>query len=136
MKKTEGDKVLDRVNSPEDLKELTQQELGSLAEEIRELIISVVSKNGGHLSSNLGAVELTLALHYVFDSPKDKLIWDVGHQCYTHKIITGRKNKFGTLRQFNGISGFPNPKESVHDHFIAGHGSTAISPEGSVKPEG
>ncbi|MDP8215936.1 MAG: 1-deoxy-D-xylulose-5-phosphate synthase [Candidatus Kaelpia imicola] len=127
MKKTEGNKVLDRVNSPGDLKELAQDELGCLADEIRELIISVVSKNGGHLSSNLGAVELTLALHYVFDSPKDKLIWDVGHQCYTHKIITGRKNRFFSIRQFEGISGFPSPSESSHDHFISGHGSTAIS---------
>ena len=120
-------RVLDRVNEPKDLRDLSQDELRSLAEEIRELIISTVSKNGGHLSSNLGAVELTLALHYVFDSPEDKLIWDVGHQCYTHKIITGRKNRFFTLRQFEGISGFPNPAESNHDHFISGHGSTAIS---------
>ncbi len=127
MKKTDKDRVLDRVNSPGDLKGLTQDELSCLAGEIRELIISVVSKNGGHLSSNLGAVELTLALHYVFESPKDKLIWDVGHQCYTHKIITGRKNKFFTLRQFEGISGFSSPTESKHDHFISGHGSTAIS---------
>ncbi|MDP8253105.1 MAG: 1-deoxy-D-xylulose-5-phosphate synthase [Candidatus Kaelpia aquatica] len=127
MNKTEKEKVLGKVNSPEDLKNLTQEELGSIAREIRDLIISVVSKNGGHLSSNLGAVELTLALHYVFDSPKDKIVWDVGHQCYTHKIITGRKDRFSSLRQFEGISGFPSPVESKHDHFVSGHGSTAIS---------
>jgi len=127
VNKTEKEKVLGKVNSPEDLKNLTQEELGSIAREIRDLIISVVSKNGGHLSSNLGAVELTLALHYVFDSPKDKIVWDVGHQCYTHKIITGRKDRFSSLRQFEGISGFPSPVESKHDHFVSGHGSTAIS---------
>jgi 1-deoxy-D-xylulose-5-phosphate synthase len=119
--------VIDKVNEPGDIKDLSLDELEILAREIRELIISVVSKNGGHLSSNLGAVELTLALHYVFDSPKDRFIWDVGHQCYTHKIITGRKQRFFTLREFEGISGFPNPAESEHDHFISGHGSTAIS---------
>jgi 1-deoxy-D-xylulose-5-phosphate synthase len=120
-------KLLDRINNPQDIKSLNSSQLKQLAQEIRELIINTVSKNGGHLSTNLGAVEFTLALHYVFDSPNDLFIWDVGHQCYTHKILTGRKNQFSTLRQLRGLSGFPNPSESEHDHFIVGHGSTAIS---------
>ncbi|MCD6080716.1 MAG: 1-deoxy-D-xylulose-5-phosphate synthase, partial [Candidatus Omnitrophica bacterium] len=124
---SKSSKILDKINSPRDLKSLTISQLKQLASEIRELIINTVSHTGGHLSTNLGAVEFTLALHYVFDSPQDLFIWDVGHQCYTHKIITGRKNRFHTLRQLNGISGFPNPRESEHDHFIVGHGSTAIS---------
>jgi len=99
--------LLDRINSPQDLKELSAEELPRLAEEIRERIVAVVSKVGGHLASNLGAVELTLALHYVFDSPEDKIVWDVGHQSYTHKLLTGRKEKFNTLRSYQGISGFP-----------------------------
>jgi len=119
--------LLDKINSPSDIKELDTLKLYALAQEIREFIIETVSQTGGHLSSSLGSVELTLALHYVFDSPHDIFIWDVGHQCYTHKIITGRKERFHTLRQFDGLSGFPNPAESVHDHFISGHGSTAIS---------
>lgn len=120
-------KLLDRINTPQDIKSLDSSQLKQLAQEIRELIIDTVSKNGGHLSTNLGAVEFTLALHYVFDSPRDLFVWDVGHQCYTHKIITGRKSQFSTLRQLRGLSGFPNPSESEHDHFIVGHGSTAIS---------
>lgn len=124
---SKSSKILDKINSPRDLKSLSISQLKQLASEIRELIINTVSQTGGHLSTNLGAVEFTLALHYVFDSPQDLFIWDVGHQCYTHKIITGRKNRFHTLRQLNGISGFPNPAESEHDHFIVGHGSTAIS---------
>ncbi len=124
---SKSSKILDKINSPHDLKSLTISQLKQLASEIRELIINTVSQTGGHLSTNLGAVEFTLALHYVFDSPQDLFIWDVGHQCYTHKIITGRKNRFHTLRQLNGISGFPNPAESEHDHFVVGHGSTAIS---------
>ncbi len=127
MTNKEDINLLDRINSPSDLKNLSLGELYLCANEIRELIIKTVSRTGGHLSSNLGAVELTLALHRVFDSPNDLFIWDVGHQCYTHKIVTGRKNRFHTLRQLNGISGFPNPAESEHDHFISGHGSTAIS---------
>ncbi len=118
---------LDRINSPQDLKNIPVDKLGELAEEIREKIITVVANNGGHLASNLGAIELTIALHRVFDSPKDKLIWDVGHQCYTHKILTGRKDKFETLRTFGGISGFPNRTESEHDVFNVGHASTSIS---------
>ena len=120
-------KVLDRINSPKDLKSLSLPELKQLANEIREEIIQTVAKTGGHLAPNLGTVELTIALHYVFDTPKDKIIWDVGHQCYCHKILTGRRNSFHTLRQFGGISGFPNPKESPYDVFGTGHASTSIS---------
>jgi 1-deoxy-D-xylulose-5-phosphate synthase len=119
--------ILKNISSPQDIKKLNIQQLYQLANEIRQYIISVVSKTGGHLASNLGIVELTLALHYVFDSPKDKIIWDVGHQCYTHKILTGRKDKFETLRQYGGISGYPSISESEHDHFNTGHASTSIS---------
>ncbi len=119
--------LLDKINSPADLKKIPLEKLPQLAEKIRGKIISVVSKNGGHLSSNLGAVELTLALHYVFDSPKDKIVWDVGHQCYTHKLLTGRKEKFETIRKYLGLSGFPKKDESEHDVFDVGHASTSIS---------
>ncbi|MGB9824970.1 MAG: 1-deoxy-D-xylulose-5-phosphate synthase [Candidatus Hydrothermia bacterium] len=119
--------ILPKINTPGDLKKLSLRELEILASEIREYIVDVVSKNGGHLAPNLGAVELTLALHYVFDSPRDKLIWDVGHQAYVHKIITGRREAFKTLRQLNGISGFLKRNESEHDIFGAGHASTALS---------
>ena len=118
---------LDQINSPEDLKEIPVEKLDELAGEIREKLITVVSKNGGHLASNLGTVELTLALHRVFDSPRDKFIWDVGHQCYTHKLLTGRKDRFDTLRKYKGLSGFPTWRENEHDVFIVGHASTAIS---------
>ncbi len=120
-------KYLKRINSPQDLKKLKISQLKVLAQEIRNYIIDVVSKNGGHLAPNLGTVELTLALHYVFDSPQDKIIWDVGHQCYTHKIITGRKDKFPTLRKFEGLAGFPKREESPHDILDTGHSSTSIS---------
>ncbi len=120
-------KFLSKINSPQDLKKFKISHLKALAQEIRELIIEVVSKNGGHLAPNLGVVELTLALHYVFDSPKDKIIWDVGHQCYTHKIITGRKELFPTLRTYQGLAGFPKRSESVHDILDTGHSSTSIS---------
>jgi 1-deoxy-D-xylulose-5-phosphate synthase len=120
-------KFLKKVNSPQDLKKLKVSHLKALAQEIREYIIDVVSKNGGHLAPNLGVVELTLALHYVFNSPEDKIIWDVGHQCYTHKIITGRRDQFPTLRKFNGIAGFPKRSESPHDILNTGHSSTSIS---------
>ncbi|MHC4184832.1 MAG: 1-deoxy-D-xylulose-5-phosphate synthase, partial [Planctomycetota bacterium] len=119
--------LLEQINSPDDLKELAAGQLKSLAGEIREFILDSVSKTGGHLASNLGVVELTLALHYVFDFKKDKLLWDVGHQCYTHKIITGRKDKFRSLRRADGISGFPNPAESMYDQFVVGHAGTAIA---------
>jgi len=118
---------LDRIDSPQDLKEIPVEKLDELAVEIREKIITVVSKNGGHLASNLGAVELTLALHRVFDSPRDKMVWDVGHQSYTHKLITGRKDRFDTLRKYKGLSGFPTWRENEHDILIVGHASTAIS---------
>lgn len=121
------DSILKKINNPSDLKNLSLEELVFLAQEIREEIIRVVSKNGGHLSSNLGVVELTIALHLVFNTPKDKIIWDVGHQCYTHKLLTGRKEKFDTLRQFEGILGFPSREESEHDCYNTGHASTALS---------
>ena len=120
-------KILDGIESPQDLKNLTRKNLNKLAKEIRSLIIDVVSKTGGHLSSNLGVVEITLALHYVFDTPRDKIIWDVGHQCYTHKILTGRKEKFSNLRQYQGLCGFPSRHESEHDVYDTGHASTALS---------
>jgi 1-deoxy-D-xylulose-5-phosphate synthase len=120
-------KFLNEVNSPADIKKLSVPQLKTLAEEIRQFILSSVSKSGGHLASNLGVVELTLALHYAFDFKKDKLLWDVGHQCYTHKIITGRKDKFEHLRRPEGISGFPNPAESEYDQFTVGHAGTSIA---------
>ncbi len=120
-------KILDRIHSPGDIKSLSPKELSRLAREIRSLIIDVVSRTGGHLSSNLGVVELSLALHHVFDAPGDKIIWDVGHQCYTHKILTGRKEDFHTLRQFEGMSGFPSRAESHYDCYDTGHASTALS---------
>ncbi len=121
------DNILDSINNVEDIKKLKTNELEKLSSEIREFLIDSVSKTGGHLASNLGVVELTLALHYVFDSPEDKLIWDVGHQSYVHKMLTGRKDKMGTIRQFGGLSGFPKRSESEHDVFETGHSSTSIS---------
>lgn len=120
-------KILDSIDSPQDIKELSHKELYRLAGEIRDLIIKVVSRTGGHLSPNLGVVEISLALNYVFDSPLDKIVWDVGHQCYTHKIITGRKEQFLKLRQFEGLCGFPSREESEHDVYNTGHASTALS---------
>lgn len=119
--------ILDRVNFPNDLKKLNLKEKNKLAHEIREKILDVVSTNGGHLASNLGVVELTIALYSTLDMPNDKVVWDVGHQCYTHKILTGRKDKFETLRKFKGISGFPKMSESIYDTFDVGHSSTSIS---------
>lgn len=119
--------LLDKIDSPADLKRLAADMLPELAAEIRELIIETVSNTGGHLASSLGAVELAIALHYVYDTPQDKLIWDVGHQAYPHKILTGRRKEFRTLRQLGGISGFPNPSESPYDAFGVGHSSTSIS---------
>ena len=118
---------LSKINSPDDIKKLNVDEMEALAGEIRQFLIESISKTGGHLASNLGVVELTLALHKVFNSPEDKLIWDVGHQSYVHKIITGRKDDFATLRQLNGLSGFPKENESEHDIFDTGHSSTSIS---------
>jgi 1-deoxy-D-xylulose-5-phosphate synthase len=119
--------MLESIDSIDDLKKLTINELNLLSAEIRTKIIDTVSKTGGHLGSSLGAVDLIIALHYVFNSPHDKIIFDVGHQAYAHKILTGRKDRFYTLRQLNGISGFPNPEESIHDAFLVGHGSTSLS---------
>ena len=119
--------LLSKLNLPHDLKQLSYSELKALADEVRTLIIETVSRRGGHLSSSLGTVELTVALHAVYDSPKDKILWDVGHQAYAHKILTNRSSKFGTLRQYGGISGFPNKDESPHDPFTVGHASTSIS---------
>ena len=129
----EKDKVLEAelrledLELPQDLKALTYTQCRRLSKEIRSILIRTISRNGGHLASNLGTVELTLALHRVFDSPEDKLVWDVGHQCYTHKLLTGRLHEFRTIRKENGISGFPKPAESPHDVCISGHSSTSIS---------
>lgn len=120
-------KYLFDVNSPQDVKKIPQDQLPVLCQEIRDLILHVVSKRGGHLASNLGAVEIAVALHYLYDMPQDKVVWDVGHQCYPHKIITGRRERFCSLRSYQGISGFPNQNESRYDAFIAGHANTAIS---------
>jgi 1-deoxy-D-xylulose-5-phosphate synthase len=119
--------ILERVEYPADLKNLSVEELQQLAQELREYVVSVVSKVGGHLAPSLGVVELTLALHYVFDTPRDKIVWDVGHQAYIHKILTGRKQQFPTIRQYGGLSGFPRITESEYDTFGVGHASTAIS---------
>jgi len=129
MKRNAGkeEKMLEEINSPQDLKKLTLQQKKKLAEEIRNYIIEIVSKNGGHLASNLGVVELTIALHTVFNVPEDKIIWDVGHQCYVHKILTGRREEFKNLRKPNGLAGFPKSNESPADSFNTGHSSTSIS---------
>lgn len=119
--------ILDSINNPQDLKKLDQAELKVLCDEIRGLLLDTVKNNGGHLASNLGAVELTIALHRVFNSPDDKIIWDAGHQSYVHKLLTGRRERFSSLRQYGGISGFPDPAESDHDPFGTGHTSTSIS---------
>ncbi|MER3451986.1 MAG: 1-deoxy-D-xylulose-5-phosphate synthase, partial [Thermus sp.] len=119
--------VLEKVNSPEDLKALDWDELMALTEEIRSEIIRVTAQNGGHLASSLGAVELILALHRVFDSPKDKILFDVGHQAYAHKLVTGRRHLFHTLRKEGGISGFTKVSESPHDAITVGHASTSLA---------
>ena len=120
-------RILDKIDNPADLKGLARQELKQLASEIRGELVAIVSANGGHLASNLGVVELTLALHRVFDSPRDKVIWDVGHQAYTHKLLTGRRHRFASLRQYGGLSGYTSRDESEHDPFGAGHASTSVS---------
>ena len=118
---------LEKINSPSDLKTLNIDQLNVLSQEIRDFLIKSLSKTGGHLASNLGVVELTVALNYCFDFAKDKIVWDVGHQCYTHKILTGRKEFFDNLRKQDGLSGFPKTEESIYDHFNTGHSSTSIS---------
>ena len=120
-------RLLDSIEFPNDIKKLNVSQLNRLALELRAFVLENVSKTGGHLASNLGVVELTLALHYCLDLPQDKIVWDVGHQAYIHKILTGRKNEFSSLRQLDGISGFPKPNESEYDAFTAGHSSTSIS---------
>ena len=119
--------LLEHIEDPRDLKSLDQKQLVLLAEEVRQFILEHVASTGGHLASNLGVVELTIALHYVYNSPIDKIIWDVGHQCYVHKILTSRRDRFDTLRQKDGLSGFPKRSESVHDVFETGHSSTSLS---------
>lgn len=119
--------LLDSVDSPQDLKKIPVEKLPELAREVRGTLLDTISKTGGHLSSNLGVVELTLAMHYVFNSPKDKFIWDVGHQSYVHKLLTGRKSRFNTLRQYDGLCGFTKREESEHDHWNCGHGGTSVS---------
>ena len=120
-------KYLPYINCPDDVKRIEEEALPELAQEIRDELMQTVSKTGGHLASNLGVVELTIALHRVFSSPDDKIIWDVAHQCYTHKLFTGRREKFDTLRQPGGISGFTRRNESEHDIMSGGHSSVALS---------
>ena len=119
--------MLEKINGPQDIKHLNREELEALASEIRQFLIEKISAAGGHLASNLGVVELTMAIFLTFDLPKDKIIWDVGHQAYTHKILSGRKDSFDELRQYGGLSGFPKTKESPCDSFDTGHSSTSIS---------
>ena len=119
--------VLDSINQPADLRGLSLEQLQTLAAELREEMVGRISRNGGHLASSLGAVELSIALHRVFDSPADKIVWDVGHQSYAHKLLTGRRDRFATIRQHGGLSGFTDPAESAHDAFIGGHASNSIS---------
>ncbi len=126
-KSTPDRRLLETINGPEDLRRLDENDLPGLAQEIREFLIGSVSRTGGHLSAGLGTVELTIALHYVFNTPEDRLVWDVGHQTYPHKILTGRRERMGTLRQTDGISGFPRREESEYDTFGVGHSSTSIS---------
>ena len=119
--------VLERIQSPEDIKALSTEQLETLAQEIRTFLVEKISHTGGHLASNLGVVELTIALYLAFDLPKDKVVWDVGHQSYVHKILSGRRDLFCELRQYGGLSGFPKRKESPYDSFDTGHSSTSIS---------
>lgn len=119
--------MLERIQKENDIKELNLEELEELALEIREFLVEKISKTGGHLASNLGVVELTMAMHLMFHLPEDKIIWDVGHQAYTHKLLTGRKAGFDELRKYGGMSGFPKRKESACDAFDTGHSSTSIS---------
>ena len=119
--------LLDQIKEPRDLRQLRRDQLPQLAREMRDRILEVVSSRGGHLGSSLGATEMTIALHYVFNTPEDKIVWDTGHQTYGHKLLTGRKDRFDTIRQMNGLSGFLRRDESIYDTFGAGHASTAIS---------
>src|SRR5712692_12085155 len=119
--------ILSRIEGPQDLKGLSYEELAELSQECREVIIRTITKTGGHLASNLGVVELTLALHRAFDSPKDRLVWDTSNQCYTHKLVTGRRDEFPSIRTPGGLSGFAEPAESPHDTLAAGHAGTGLS---------
>lgn len=119
--------ILEKINAPNDIKKIDSKDLNRLAAEIRKFLVKKISVSGGHLASNLGVVELTMALHLAFDLPKDKIVWDVGHQAYTHKILTGRREMFDELRKYGGISGFPKRNESDCDCFDTGHSSTSIS---------
>ena len=119
--------LLDTINSPVELRRLAEQDLQPLADELRRFLIDVTSETGGHLAPGLGAVELTVALHYVFDTPRDRLVWDIGHQAYPHKILTGRRGAMRTIRKAGGLSGFLKRAESEYDSFGAGHSSTSIS---------
>ncbi len=119
--------ILNDINQANDIKKVSQVDYKQLAGEIRRFLVKNISKTGGHLASNLGAVELTMALHLFMNFPEDKLVWDVGHQSYTHKLLTGRKNEFSTLRAYDGLSGFPKRRESECDAFDTGHSSTSIS---------
>ena len=120
-------KILDKINDPTDMKGLSSHDLIKLSNELREYLLDSISKTGGHLAAGLGAVNITVALHYVYDTPNDIIVWDIGHQCYPHKILTGRKDKMSTLRKKGGISGFLKRDESAYDAFGAGHSSTSIS---------
>ena len=122
-----SEKLLDQINFPSDLRKLKKKQLNQVSEELRTELIEVVAETGGHLGAGLGVVEMTVALHYVFNTPKDKLVWDVGHQGYAHKLLTGRFNDFKTIRKFNGLSGFLKRSESEYDVIGAGHASTSIS---------
>ena len=119
--------MLEMIHSPSDVKRLNKDQTRRLCDELRTFLVQHVAESGGHLASNLGVVELTVAIHRVFDTSRDRLVFDVGHQCYVHKILTGRRERFTTLRQFGGISGFPKPYESIHDAFVAGHASNSVS---------
>ena len=119
--------LLEKIEQSSDIKKLKEEDYPVLAKEIRQFLLEKISKTGGHLASNLGVVELTMALHLAFDLPKDKIVWDVGHQAYTHKLLSGRRDGFNDLRQFGGMSGFPKRKESPYDAFDTGHSSTSIS---------
>ena len=126
-KKYEQGELLKNINSPNDLRKLKKGQLPKLAQELRQYIIDIVSEKGGHFGASLGVVELTIAIHYIFNTPYDQLVWDVGHQAYGHKILTGRKNEFPSNRLYKGLSGFPKRSESVYDTFGVGHSSTSIS---------
>jgi 1-deoxy-D-xylulose-5-phosphate synthase len=119
--------ILNTINSPSDIKRLSIAEMNKLAEEVRSYMLDVISESGGHLASSLGVVELTIAIHHVFYAPIDKIIWDVGHQTYSHKILTGRREQFKNIKRYGGISGFPKRNESIYDPYNVGHSSTSIS---------